>query len=56
MNKVFRKFAELHSKISLHLIEVSPALSDIQEKTLTGGLLNNHQDDTTDEKFQSSEV
>lgn len=62
MNKVFRKFSELHSKVSLHLVEVSPTLSEIQEKTLTGRLLNNHQDqeerqeDTTDETLQSSEV
>lgn len=63
MNKVFCKFPELHSKVSLHLVEVSPALSEMQEKTLTGcRLLDNHQDQekrqesVTDEKSQSSEV
>ena len=35
--KVFGKFAELLNNISLHLVEVSPALSDIQERTLTAG-------------------
>ncbi|PFX32758.1 NADH dehydrogenase [ubiquinone] complex I, assembly factor 7 [Stylophora pistillata] len=33
--RVFGKFPELHSKLSLHLVEVSPALSEIQEKILT---------------------
>ena len=62
MNKVFHKFPELHSKVSLHLVEVSPALSEMQEKTLTGRTLNNHQDqgnrqkDVTDVKSQSHEV
>lgn len=62
MNKVFCKFPELHSKVSLHLVEVSPALSEMQEKTLTGRLLDNHQDQekrqesVTDGKSQSSEV
>ena len=35
--KGFGKFAELLSNISLHLVEVSPTLSDIQERTLTAG-------------------
>lgn len=39
--RVFGKFPELHSKLSLHLVEVSPALSVIQEKNLTG----NHKND-----------
>lgn len=62
MNKVFCKFPELHSKVSLHLVEVSPALSEMQEKTLTGRLLDNHQDQekrqesVTDGKSQSSKV
>ncbi|XP_078350721.1 protein arginine methyltransferase NDUFAF7, mitochondrial-like [Oculina patagonica] len=59
--RVFRKFSELHSKVSLHLVEVSPALSEIQEKTLTGRLPNNHQnqeerqENTTDGTLQSNE-
>lgn len=62
MNKVFHKFPELHSKVSLNLVEVSPTLSEMQEKTLTGTLLNNHQkhkerqEEVTDKKSQSSEV
>ena len=62
MKKVFHKFTELHSKVSLHLVEVSPALSKIQEKTLTGRFLTSHQDgkerqdDTSDKKLPSSEV
>ena len=36
-DKVFGKFAELLSNISLHLVEVSPTLSDIQGRTLTAG-------------------
>jgi len=62
INKVFHKFPELHRKVSLHLVEVSPALTEMQEKTLTGRLLNNHQsneerqEDATDEKSHSSEV
>ncbi|KAJ7365287.1 NADH dehydrogenase [ubiquinone] complex I, assembly factor 7 [Desmophyllum pertusum] len=62
MLRVFSKFPELHSKVSLHLVEVSPALSEIQEKMLTGRLLNNQQDqeqrqdDTTDEQSWSNEV
>ena len=40
---------------------MSPALSDMQEKTLTGRSLNNHKKheetaDVTDEKSQNSEV
>ncbi|KAL9954933.1 hypothetical protein ACROYT_G042522 [Oculina patagonica] len=60
--RVFRKFSELHSKVSLHLVEVSPALSEIQEKTLTGRLPNNHQnqeerqENTTDGTLQSNEL
>lgn len=46
----------------MHLVEVSPALTEMQEKTLTGRLLNNHQsneerqEDATDEKSYSNEV
>ena len=35
--KVSGKFAELLNNISLHLVELSPTLSDIQERTLTAG-------------------
>ena len=49
--KVFGKFAELLNNISLHLVEVSTTLSDIQESTLTGGSHN----DTKNEK-QSGET
>ena len=41
---------------------MSPALSDMKEKTLTGRSLNNHKkheetvEDVTDEKSQNSEV
>jgi len=44
------------------LVEVSPALSEIQEKALTGRSLNNHQnqeerqENVADEKSQNSEV
>ncbi|XP_074630335.1 protein arginine methyltransferase NDUFAF7, mitochondrial-like isoform X1 [Acropora palmata] len=44
--QVFGKFAELLNNISLHLVEVSPTLSGIQESTLTGGSHN----DTKNEK------
>ena len=44
--KVFGKFPELLNNISLHLVEVSPTLSGIQESTLTGGSHN----DTKNEK------
>ncbi|XP_074630349.1 protein arginine methyltransferase NDUFAF7, mitochondrial-like isoform X3 [Acropora palmata] len=44
--RVFGKFAELLNNISLHLVEVSPTLSGIQESTLTGGSHN----DTKNEK------
>ena len=40
--KVFGKLAELLNYISLHLIEVGPALSEIQESTLTGGSHNDN--------------
>ena len=40
--KVFGKFAELINNVSLHLVEVSPALSEIQESTLTGGSHNDN--------------
>lgn len=59
--RVFCKFPELYSKVSLHLVELSPALSEIQEKTLTGQLLNNHQhdkerqNDTTHDRSSDSE-
>ncbi|XP_068729458.1 protein arginine methyltransferase NDUFAF7, mitochondrial-like isoform X2 [Montipora capricornis] len=35
-----KNFSEILKNVSLHLVEVSPALSDIQEKMLTGGLHN----------------
>ena len=35
--KGFGKFAVLLSNISLHLVEVSPTLSDIQDRTLAAG-------------------
>ena len=44
MQKVFQKFPDLHSKLSVHLVEVSPALSEIQEKTLTGRVNNTQED------------
>ena len=62
MNKVFRKFPDLHSKVSLHLVEVSPALSEIQERTLTGRLgsvqrcKKESQGGETDDKSQGNEV
>ena len=60
--QVFQKFPELHGKISLHLVEVSPALSKIQEQTLTGKLLSiqegkkEGQTDATDDRLQANEV
>ena len=62
MQKVFQKFPDLHSKLSLHLVEVSPALSEIQEKTLTGRVNNTQkgkkerQDGSTEDKSQENEV
>ena len=62
MNKVFHKFPDLHSKVSLHLVEVSPALSEIQERTVTGRLSSvqrskkESQDTATDDKSQGNEV
>ena len=55
-DQVFQKFPELHSGVSLHLIEVSPALSKIQEKTLTGRIGNVQENEKTDNKSQSNEV
>ncbi|CAH3016180.1 unnamed protein product, partial [Porites evermanni] len=61
MLRVFQKFPELHGKISLHLVEVSPALSKIQEQTLTGKLLSiqegkkEGQPDATDDRLQANE-
>ena len=57
-----QKFPELHGKISLHLVEVSPALSKIQEQTLTGKLLSiqegkkEGQTDAKDDRLQANEV
>ena len=62
MQKVFRKFPDLHSKLSLHLVEVSPALSEIQEKTLTGRIddtqkgKKERQDGSTEGRSQGKEV
>ena len=62
MQKVFQKFPDLHNKLSLHLVEVSPALSEIQEKTLTGGVNNTQegkkerQDGSTQGKSHGNEV
>lgn len=60
--RVFHKFPDLLSYVSLHLIEVSPALTEIQEKTLTGGFANNQKDNherqsegATEDKLQQNE-
>ncbi|KAL5463553.1 hypothetical protein EMCRGX_G032458 [Ephydatia muelleri] len=34
--RVFGQFKQTHQKVSLHLIEMSPAMSRLQEETLTG--------------------
>lgn len=34
---MFGQFKQTHQKVSLHLIEMSPAMSRLQEETLTGG-------------------
>ena len=36
-----KKFRKLETNLSVHLVEVSPILSEIQEKTLTGDLALN---------------
>ena len=36
-----KKFRKLETSLSLHLIEISPVLSEIQEKTLTGDIVQN---------------
>ena len=62
MIKVFHKFPDLHNNVSLDLVEVSPALSEIQEKTLMGQLSDVQEDKeerqlgTTNSKSQGNEV